>query len=92
MYNSSVSRGTTTNGKIPNAKGTFAGVVYDGATDAQFTEGFYISAYSKKATPGSGSAGRIVTFDASRCSAVYANNATGVTPSGVYIGGWCIKY
>ena len=77
IYDSSAALGANTNGKAPNITGTTSyrsygatGAFMDGAT--RYTVRWW--------TDGTESC---TAFDASRCSSVYDNNATKITPAGV---------
>lgn len=89
IYDSSATIGTTTNGKVPNIVGTGIqgyedSTVFDGAISGEYINNF--GGYSR------GEPRYRLHIDASLCSAVYDNNATGITPAGVYVGGYVIKY
>ena len=90
LYDSGATLGTTTNGKAPNitysASGNI-GYLYNPTGALQATAG------QGKKTTSNGTDWNYYSesFDASRSSSVYDNNATGITPAGVYTL-WCIKY
>lgn len=90
IYDGTATIGDTTNGKAPNITYSESGNI---AYLWNATGALRTTAGQGKRTTSNGSdwAYYSATFDASRCSAVYDNNATGITPAGVYTL-WCIKY
>ena len=90
IYDSGATLGTTTNGKAPNITGDFGQNANDKAaapTGCCFTT----NTSSRRRTSGEGGTGHHMTINANNSSAVYDDNATGITPAGVYTL-WCIKY
>ena len=92
LYNSSVARGTTTNGKAPNITGGINTVM--NRSNPPIVSGcFSRSGVTSYGVGGSGSGSFAnLNFKASSSSSVYSDSATSITPAGVYVGGWCIKY
>lgn len=89
IYDSTAIIGTTTKGKIPNITGDNCSVVANASIQTGVILKTNKSSYVGDKTS---STWKYTDFDASRSSDVYDNNATGITPAGVYVGGYLIKY
>lgn len=97
MYDSTATIGNTTNGKAPNVIGSFGFV---GGSNGRVYPRNLSGAFSSDNVTGgahvtSGGTATTVTekfdFNAHKVSAVYDDNATGITPAGIYTL-LCIKY
>lgn len=86
-YDSSAALGTSTNGKAPNITGW---IFPYSSMGGDVGGAFGISGGNNTASRGSGG-GWQYSFDASRCSSVYDNNATKITTAGINTL-ICIKY
>lgn len=96
LYDSAATIGDATNGKAPNITGvlTHWNAQSDGHSLLQTNGCFYnynINTLYKVSVNGTTRTDAETGLDASRSSAVYDNNATGIVPAGVYML-WCIKY
>ena len=81
--------GTTTNGVLPNITGIVNAPVYGALTPPSGV--FYAPSGNWTTLRGDAAAHPPTAFDASRSSALYANNTTQVRAASVFIA-FCIKY
>ena len=92
LYDGSATIGDAIDGKIPNITGSFW---YDGCNGgSQYLSGAFTSGeghYSYRNSNNSHATLTATNLDASLVSSVYNNDATSVTPAGVYAL-WCIKF
>ena len=95
LYNNGATLGDTTNGKAPNIKGVYDSVLANKTNHTPVASGaFSVGTKTGEFSTNGGQYYRNeypIDFDASRCSAVYSDSATGIIPAGVYMN-ICVKY
>lgn len=88
LFDSTATIGTSTIGAAPNIKGQ---LLHDYGRPIHSGTGPFYQIGGRPELRGSTGSGNTGTgFDASRCSAVYSDSATGIIPAGVYMN-WIIK-
>lgn len=96
LYDSGATLGSTTSGKAPNITGFAQGEVNFIKSSSGFYGGALYSSnnynYQTRVEQSTTyNQSRQINIDASLSSSVYDDNATGITPAGIYTL-WCIKY